>query len=129
MMWCCSLGRKAGDINLIMEILNLFSDASGLKTNLQKSNVLPIRCGDTELTTIQSLLPCAVSDFPCKYLGLPLSLKKLTKAQIQRIIDKIADQLPGWKADLLTRAGRRVQVQFVLTAMLVYLVMAIEFPP
>jgi len=62
-------------------------------------------------------------------LGLPLSLKKLTKGQIQPIIDRIADQLPGWKADLMTRAGRRVQVQFVLTAMFLYLVMAIDFPP
>ena len=123
------LRPEAGDINLLMEILNLFGDASGLKTNLQKSSVLPIRCGDMELTTIQNLLPCAVSDFPCKYLGLPLSLMKLTKGQIQPIIDKIADQLPGWKADLMTRAGRKVQVQFVLTAMLVYLVMAIDFPP
>ena len=123
------LRPEAGDINLVMEILNLFGDASGLKTNLQKSSVLPIRCGDMELTTIQNLLPCAVSEFPCKYLGLPLSLKKLTKGQIQPIIDKIADQLPGWKADLMTRAGRKVQVQFVLTAMLVYLVMAIDFPP
>ena len=70
-----------------------------------------------------------MSEFPCKYLGLPLSLKKLTKAQIQPITDKIAYQLPSWKADLMIRAGRRVQVQFVLTAMLVYLVMAIEFPP
>ena len=115
--------------NLVMEILNLFGDASELKTNLQKSSVLPIRCGDMELITIQNLLPCAVSEFPYKYLGLPLSLKKLTKGQIQLIIDKIADQLPGWKADLMTRAGRKVQVQFVLTAMLVYLVMAIDFPP
>jgi len=123
------LRPEAGDINLVMEILNLFGDASGLKTNLQKSSVLPIRCGDMELTTIQNLLPCAVSEFPCNYLGLPLSLKKLTKGQIQPIIDKIADQLPGWKADLMTRAGRKVQVQFVLTAMLVYLVMAIDFPP
>jgi hypothetical protein len=120
------LRPEAGDINLVLGILNLFGDASGLKTNLQKSNVLPIRCGDTELLTIQNLLPCAVSEFPCKSLGLPLSLKKLTKGQIQPIIDRIADQLPGWKVDLITRAGRRVQVQFVLTAMLVYLVMAIE---
>jgi hypothetical protein len=123
------LRPEAGDINLVLGILNLFGDASGLKTNLQKSNVLPIRCGDTELLTIQNLLPCAVSEFPCKSLGLPLSLKKLTKGQIQPIIDRIADQLPGWKADLMTRAGRRVQVQFVFTAMLVYLLMAIEFPP
>jgi hypothetical protein len=121
------LRPEVGDINLVLGILNLFGDASGLKINLQKSNILPIRCGDTELLTIQNLLPCAISE--CKYLGLPLSLKKLTKGQIQPIIDRIADQLPGWKADLMTRAGRRVQVQFVLTAMLVYLVMAIDFPP
>ena len=36
-------------------------------------------------------------------------------------MDKIADQLPNWKADLMTRAGRRVQVQHVLTSMTVYL--------
>jgi hypothetical protein len=63
-------------------------------------------------------------DFPCRYLGLPFSVRKLTKEQIQPIIDKIANQLPGWKADLMTRAGRVVQVQYVLTAMLVYLAMS-----
>jgi hypothetical protein len=45
------------------------------------------------------------------------------------MIDRIADQLPGWKADLMTRAGRVVQVQYVLTAMLIYLAMAIDLPP
>jgi hypothetical protein len=104
------LRPEAMDINVIMSILQLFGEASGLKTNLQKSNVLPIRCTNTELELVQELLPCAVMDFPCKYLGLPLSLKKLTKEQVQPIIDRIADQLPGWKADLLTRAGRRILV-------------------
>jgi len=63
-----------------------------------------------ELAAVQNLLPCALIDFPCRYLGLPLTLKKLTKAQIQPIIDRIADQLPGWKADLMTKVGRMVQV-------------------
>jgi len=79
--------------------------------------------------TIQAHFPCQVLDFPCTYLGLPLTLQKLNKAQIQPIIDKIADQLPGWKADLLTKAGRRILVQFVLTSMLIYLVMALDLPP
>lgn len=47
---------------------------------------------------------------------------------MQPIIDRIADQLPGWKADLMTRAGRRVQVQVVLKGMLIYLVMASDLP-
>ena len=45
------------------------------------------------------------------------------------IVDIIADQLPGWKADLMTRAGRKVQVQYVLTGMLIYLAMAVNIPP
>jgi hypothetical protein len=61
-------------------------------------------------------------------LGLPLSLKKLTKDQLQPIIDKIADQLPGWKADLLTRPGRNFLVQYVLTGMMLYLAIALDFP-
>jgi hypothetical protein len=48
---------------------------------------------------------------------------------VQPIVDRIADQLPGWKADLMTRAGRKVQVQPVLTGMLIYLAMAVNIPP
>jgi hypothetical protein len=90
--------------------------------------VLPISCDDSDLAITQNLLPCSLSEFPCRYLGLPLSLKKLTKNQVQPIIDGIADQLPGWKAELMTRAGRIIQVQFVLTGMLIYIVMASDLP-
>lgn len=40
---------------------------------------------------------------------------------------RFCDQFRGWKADLLTRAGRKVLVQFVLTSMFVYL--AMDLPP
>jgi len=123
------LHSSASDLEVMLDLLQLFGEASGLKTNVQKSSVLPIQCLEDDKAIIQEQLPCQILDFPCKYLGVPLSLRKLSKAQIQPIIDKIADQLPGWKADLLTRAGRKVLVQFVLTSMLVYLVMAMDLPP
>jgi len=123
------LRPTAADINLSIQILQLFGDASGLKTNVQKSNVLPIQCAEEDMACIQDLLPCEVIDFPCKYLGLPLTIRKLTKEQVQPIIDKVADQLPGWKADLMTRAGRVIQVQFVLTGILIYVAMATDLPP
>lgn len=123
------LRPSAADMDITLDILHLFGNASGLVTNIQKSSVLPIQCNEENREIIQANLPCQMMDFPCTYLGLPLSLHKLTKAQIQPIIDKIADQLPGWKADLLTKEGRRILVQFVLTSMLIYLAMALDIPP
>jgi hypothetical protein len=37
---------------------------------------------------------------------LPLSLRKLPRHQFQAIVDRVAILLPGWKADLMSRAGR-----------------------
>ena len=119
----------ANDIDITLDILQLFGDASGLRTNMQKSNVFPIQCSEEDKAFLQDHLPCQLLDFPCKYLGVPLSLRKFNKQQLQPIIDRIADMLPCWKAELLTRASRKVVVQFVLTSMLVYLAMAMDLPP
>jgi len=56
------------------------------------------------------------------------SLLEKTKSQVQPIVDHIVDQLPGWKAELTTQAGRKIHVQFVLTGMLIYIVMATDLP-
>jgi hypothetical protein len=90
--------------------------------------VYPIRCGE-EVVTLQELLPCEISSFPYKYLVLPLSLSKLSRNQTQSIIDKIVEQLSGWKANLMTRARRKVQVQYVMTGMVIYLAMTVDLPP
>jgi hypothetical protein len=104
------LHPAAEDISLIMDILRVFGEASRLRNNVQKSSVFPIRCSDNEKAVVQQFLPCELLGFPCRYLGLPLSLKKLSRDQLQPIINKIADQLPGWKADLLTKPGRKILV-------------------
>jgi hypothetical protein len=74
------------------------------------------------------MLPCELAEFPCRYMGLPLAIKKLSKTQVQPIIDKIANQLSGWKAELLTKAGRKVHIQHVLTGMVIYLAMTVDLP-
>jgi hypothetical protein len=122
------LHPSTADMALSLDILKLFGDASGLHNNAQKSNVYPIRCSEQDLAVAQNMLPGGISAFPCTYLRLPLSLHKLSKQQFQPIIEKIVDQLSNWKADLMTRAERRVQVQHVLTSMMVYLAMAVDIP-
>jgi len=43
-------------------------------------------------------------------------------------LKKIANKLPGWKASLLNLAGRTVLVRFVLTAIPIYLLVALKVP-
>lgn len=54
--------------------------------------------------------------FPCKYLGLQLSIKQLTRSDWQPIIDEVLNFLPGWQKGLVTRDDRLVLVNTVVTA-------------
>jgi hypothetical protein len=89
--------------------------------------LLPINCTHYGLVLVHDHLPCRLDEFPVKYLGLPLSLKKLTKSQLQPLIDRLVD-LPKWKADLMTRAERAVLMRSVLTATIIYHAMALDLP-
>jgi hypothetical protein len=82
------LQPSVSDISITLDILQLFGEASGLKTNVQKSTVSPIHCLEEHRALVQAHLPCQITEFPCKYLGVPLSPHKLTKAQVQPIIEK-----------------------------------------
>jgi hypothetical protein len=77
---------------------------------------------------VLSWQPCEIAIFPCRYLGLPLSLHKLSRNQTQQFVEKVADRLPNWKADLMSRARIRILAQHVLTSMTVYMAMTIDFP-
>ena len=93
------------------------------------------------LRSILSIL--AFECIPSSYVPLKLSLNdsrvskfslvcfngSSTRKEIQHKRNYVFFQLPGWKADPMTRAGRRVQVQSVLTGMLIYLAVAFDFPP
>jgi hypothetical protein len=48
-------------------------------------------------------------------IGIPLTLRRPTAAQLQPIVDKTAGKLPSWKAKLMNRAGRLAFVKAVLT--------------
>ena len=113
---------------LVREILRVFGEASNLVTNIGKSSITPIRCGDEDLDVVQQVLPCNVQQFPCKYLGMPLGVKKLTKSDLYPLIDKITDRLPGWKATLINPASRATLVKSILIAIPIYHLIAIQCP-
>lgn len=122
------LSPNEHDLTLVKSLLDKYGAASGLRANLVKSSVVPIACNEDDVLTVRQNLDCQISSFPCKYLGLPLSTRRLTSADLQPILDKIADMLPGWKAALLERSGRLVLVKAMLTAIPIYVLLAIDVP-
>jgi hypothetical protein len=74
------------------------------------------------------VMRCSLATFPCNYLGLPISDRKLKQNDLMMWIDKIADRLPNWKARLLNLAGRTTLLRFVLSAIPIYLIIAIKNP-
>jgi hypothetical protein len=119
---------RVEELNCVKLILDCFGEASGLVTNLHKSCAIPIRCEDDLLQEGCNILQCTPSSFPCTYLGLPISDKKLSRNILMTWVDKIADRLPNWKARLLNLAGRTALVRFVLSAIPVYLFLAMNIP-
>lgn len=67
------------DLSLAKEILSMFGEASGLKTNFQKSGIYPIRCSAEQLDywSDSSWFGFPFPLYLFSYLGLLLSDKKL----------------------------------------------------
>ena len=109
---------------IIMELLEIFGHASGLKTYMQNSSITPIGCSDAEPAVICEVMPCHLKEFPCTYLGLPLTIRKPTKTELQPLIDKVANSLPGWQASLMNRARHLITDCVVLTYIPIYQMIA-----
>ena len=111
-----------------LQLLRVFGEASGLRCNLAKSSASPIRCEGLDLRQVTTILSCPIKPFPIQYLGLPLSLVRLSKTDLQPLVDKIAGHVPTWKASLLERSGRLVLLDSTLTATPVYHMLSLDLP-
>ncbi|KAM0883516.1 hypothetical protein ACQ4PT_031570 [Festuca glaucescens] len=70
------------DLLMCVSIMEDFRVASGLRTNLAKCSLHPIRCMPEQVELARRILGCEVASFPFKYLGLLLGLRKVTMAQL-----------------------------------------------
>ncbi len=115
--WCghVLVSYKWGPISYQADF-GVFGQISGLRTNMMKSSCIPIHCLEDDLEVISNELSCEVASFPCSYLGLPLTIRKSTKTDLLPLVDKVADNLPCWKASLMNRACWLITVMVVLSA-------------
>jgi hypothetical protein len=63
-----------------MAILKIFGKSTGLCTNLSKSSIILIACAANDISLMAAAAECKVEQFPVQYLGLPLSDRRLKRA-------------------------------------------------
>jgi hypothetical protein len=114
------------DVEGLANILQSFGEVSGLVTNVTKSSIAPIQCASLNLEEVLTDFPAATTPFPIKYLGLPLSLGRLRRVDLQPYIDKAVSRLNPWKGKFLNRAGCTALVKSVLSSMPIFLLTALK---
>ncbi|KAH0768980.1 hypothetical protein KY290_012961 [Solanum tuberosum] len=97
----------------LQECFMQFSNASGLKANLGKSCAYFRGMQAQVKEDILHHLGYSSGKLPFKYLGVPLSTKKLLVMEWQSLIEKIISRISSWTTKKLLYAGR---VQLVQTA-------------
>ena len=116
------------DLSFVVEMLRIFGEASGLKVNFAKSSAILIRSSKEDEALVRSMVPWQIAKFPCKYLGLQLSIKQLTRSDWQPIVDVALKILPGWQRGLVTRPGRLILVNQVMRARPTHHLLVAEAP-
>lgn len=112
------------DVATVKEILSLFGEASGLRVNFAKNSATLLH-GDPEvIAPMIAQLGCPVVELPITYLGIPLTARHPTAAQLQPLVDGAAGRLPAWKTWLMNKTGRLALVKSVLSAIPVHQLLA-----
>jgi hypothetical protein len=104
-----------------------FEQLSGMKINYNKSDMVPVNLDEDEIQDYAKIFWCKLGPFPFKYLGVPLHHEKLKREDIQPIVDKVINKIPGWQGRLMSHATRKALLKSCLASIRVYLMSVIKF--
>ena len=108
-------------------VLIWFEAVSGLKINLGKSELVPVR-GVQNIELLLNVLSSKQDTLPMKYLGLPLGAKFKDKTIWNPILEKMERRLVGWKHLYLSKGGRVILIKSTLSNLPTYFLSLFPIP-
>jgi exonuclease III len=110
----------AREANSLKEILQLFSDASGLECNKDKSQIFFFNTPLPIQLHISAILGFKRSSLPSKYLGIPLIDSAHKHSSWENLLSSFSKRLSSWTFRALNLPSRLVLLKAVLQALPVY---------
>jgi hypothetical protein len=117
--------EKARNLKLVV---SAFEKLSGLKINFHKSELFSF--GDTREKAAKyvELFGCKEGDLPFRYLGIPMSYRKLSNKDWSPVEERFQKKLSSWKGKLLSSGGRLVLINSVLSSLPMFMISFFRIP-
>lgn len=91
-------------IQMMLNTLNNFLASTGLKVDPKKSKIYFGGVIDSTKKDILNLTSYIEGNLPFRYLGVPLTNKKMSIMHYMSLVDKIVGRITHWNAKLLSYA-------------------------
>jgi hypothetical protein len=101
-------------------LLICFELLSGLKINYHKSEVIVMGVAVEEQARVDCLLNCQEGVFPFKYLGFPMSDKKLIIADLEPLVALTGKRPEQWQGRFMSSVARLVFTDACLSSLPLY---------
>ena len=109
-------------------LMEFFTDFSGLQLNRAKSMIVGFGLSAEELSQCAEILATPIGTLPIRYLGLPLTDRRLRTQDWQPVMAKVESRLGGWRGRLLSRGGSLILVKSVLSALPTFFMSIFQMP-
>ncbi|KAH1256923.1 putative ribonuclease H protein [Glycine max] len=115
-------------VDMMLDTVQNFSDATGLVINPTKCKIFFGGIDDETKGVIKRTTNFKEGQFPIRYLGVPLTSKKLTITHYLPLVEKIVCRTRHWTARLLTHAGRIQLVKSISFSITQYWMLCFPIP-
>lgn len=115
-------------VDLMVKAFKNFSESTGLIANPSKCKIYFGGVGDDSKRNILNLTGFTEGPLPFRYLGVPLTSKKLSIHHYMPLVDKIVGRINHWSTNLLTYAGRVQLIRSVTFAIANYWMQCFPIP-
>nr|GEW95664.1 RNA-directed DNA polymerase, eukaryota, reverse transcriptase zinc-binding domain protein [Tanacetum cinerariifolium] len=112
--WC------DGNIDTLMNVLECFHRASGLRINMSKSKIMGVHVEDSNVKHAASKLGCLILNTPFSYLGTKIGGVMSRVEAWKEVVDKVTSRLSKWKMKSLSIGGRLTLLKSVLGSIPIY---------
>ena len=120
-------GASKEQLKYLSWVLMWFEALSGLRINLNKSEILPVGPVDN-VSDLAVELGCGIGSLPSSYLGLPLGASHKALGVWDTVEDRFRKRLASWKSQYISKGGRLTLIQSTLSNLPIYCLSLFRMP-